>query len=461
VNFSLKGLLKLLYNTPPPPPPAEDPKTLADRFNNLARGTFESGLYAETKGVPADVIKMRIDVKTGSSADPLGLEGLAHVTEHMAFYGSRETQRLMREFEARGGYANAGTREDVTTYEFSVPNAGDNETFLYQLASRIVLNHEMEPDQLEKEKEPLTAEVARRGYAMKDNPLVELVRQSFGLDMPDHLQTGGTPETFAKISIDDVRAFREKYYIPSNMKLMLSGVAGDSAYRGLKESFGAPPRLPPPDQSGKRKAVYQGGYRHLEGETGAQTYVGVSFSSPSEISYAQLGVMDNYLTAALQRRLRGPDDRPVYDFDAYRHRFRDQVITCVMTNARTDRAGTILPAIAETMKDLAAGKVDPVLLTTALAQGKRSLAEAKESSDYSPRETENAYERQEQYDRDRKIVDSTTAEDLSALARRMLEHPPTLVTKGDVSHVQSYDQFVSMLDTVSPAPQQAPVLAAT
>lgn len=465
VNFSLKGLLKLLYNSPPPP--GEDPRRVSDNFNRLARGTYPNGLEAEFKYDPAEVINIRIHVRSGSNSDPPGRDGCAHYTEHMSFCGNAETQALLREFRSAGGKCNASTGNDQTVYEFSVPRSEDNEKLLYRLSSRIVFNHDMNPDQFENEREILTTEMDEKVDNSRYDPVLYLASHSFGLDKPFFLENGGSRQTLAAMNLQDIVDFRRKHYVASNMKVVVTGGLPQSTCENLRTYFGSQPMAERPDKSGDRKASYSGGYSHVDAPESLQTYVGVAFPYPERERdpprkvYAERQILDEYVSAAIEDSLRGERDRRVYRVEPQRCHFRDIGLFTVTTNARSDRADAVLPAIAGVMNDLAAGRVDPVLFRTAVAQSKRNLAEIKESNDFDPRGTDNVLDRMNFYKTDQQTLDSLTPDDLTALAGKMLREPPGMVTMGDITCVQSYDQFVSMLSTTSAAPQQAPVPAVT
>ena len=64
-----------------------------------------------------------VSVGVGASADPRGLSGLAHFTEHMCFLGSEaypEENEFKSYLSAHGGRSNASTSMSQTCYKFDV-----------------------------------------------------------------------------------------------------------------------------------------------------------------------------------------------------------------------------------------------------------------------------------------------------------------------------------------------------
>ena len=67
-----------------------------------------------------------LTVKVGYFSDPVDAPGLAHFLEHMLFLGSKKYPKPDEHFSylsQNGGYANAFTTSDATTYFFSTPTA--------------------------------------------------------------------------------------------------------------------------------------------------------------------------------------------------------------------------------------------------------------------------------------------------------------------------------------------------
>ena len=89
------------------------------------------------------------------------------------------------------------------------------------------------------------------------------------------------------------------------------------------------------------------------------------------------------------------------------------------------------------------------------------LDDYKEKQESDPRNTENPFEREEKHESNKAAIAAVTPADLSAMARAMLSRPPTLVTKGDKSHIQSYEDFKAMLPLETANPEAAPVLTVT
>jgi predicted Zn-dependent peptidase len=65
------------------------------------------------------------------------------------------------------------------------------------------------------------------------------MRSFFGDDHPYGRPTGGTPESVAALTLDDIRTFHDRAYVPARMTLLVAGdLAADEAKRYLEQTFG-------------------------------------------------------------------------------------------------------------------------------------------------------------------------------------------------------------------------------
>jgi predicted Zn-dependent peptidase len=374
----------------------------------------------------------------------------------MSFLGDGSVAELLKELERRGGTEHAITSSLDTTYTFTIPKGGDNEEFLYNLANRMVNGNSFSDDQLREEKEVVITENQMLADERASSMSMAVSRRAFGLpDVNDDI--GGSAESVEGLTVADLLEFRQKNYVPANMHITVTGVSAYSGFKGIRDSFGTLPPAPPPPRP-PIGPEYQGGALHVDnGAILKQSYIATAFPLPDEPKDYVNDVLKNYLTMTIMDKLRGERERKVYCVLSSVQGQQGRGVMIFDTNTRPENAGAVLPAISNALKDLADGKVDKARFETAVAQVRSSLSETNEAVKFSPDSITNSFDNWRFFRTAKKDLKKVTPEDISAVAKNvMLARPPTLVTRGDTRNIQSYDQFVSMLNT-APVPQQAPV----
>ncbi len=184
-------------------------------------------------------------VGVGSSSDPPGKEGLAHLVEHLAFrakHASMHGRTVWTLLEiAGGGDVNAWTGLDATAYH----EAGSRDSLADLLAIETMRMENplegVDEAVFATEREVVRNELRERtemGYA--GNVFGELQAALFPVGHPYARPGVGTHASLSSITLDDARAFVAKHYVPSNMTLVIEG---DVALDGIGKLLDA--RIPP------------------------------------------------------------------------------------------------------------------------------------------------------------------------------------------------------------------------
>jgi zinc protease len=182
----------------------------------------------------------------GSKDEVPGRSGFAHLFEHLMFMGTERVpggdfDKIM---EAGGGWNNATTSEDRTNY-FSYGPANLLKTLLWLDADRLQdLGRKMTQEKLDKQREVVRNE-RRQSYETRPYGAAELriPELMFPPGHPYHIPVIGTHQDLVAATVDDVKDFFAKYYVPCNASLV---VAGDFQPAEIKpviaELFGTLPR---------------------------------------------------------------------------------------------------------------------------------------------------------------------------------------------------------------------------
>jgi zinc protease len=199
----------------------------------------------------ADVgLIVRYDV--GSSDDPNGLEGLAHLVEHLQFSGSRHVARGEHErlLEAAGcDQQGAQTGLDATIYWETVPPEALPLALWLERDRMAFAGDRLDGAVVEREKNIIGLEY-RSGLFDREAGLVgtAVANEVFPPWHPYH-QPEYAFSTIGAISLRDVRAFLRTWYSPANAEIVVAGHFDPAATTSLIERyFGGLPAAPPPER---------------------------------------------------------------------------------------------------------------------------------------------------------------------------------------------------------------------
>jgi zinc protease len=172
------------------------------------------------------IVAIAILFHVGSSREKPGKTGFAHFFEHMLFQRSENIPKgeFFRKINDLGGVFNGGTWQDGTVYYEVVP-ADALEKILWMESDRMgYLINTVTQSALEREKDIVINEKRQR---VDNQPYGHT---SFVLDQalypeghPYSWQVIGSMDDVMGASIDDVRAFYEKYYAVNNATMVIAG----------------------------------------------------------------------------------------------------------------------------------------------------------------------------------------------------------------------------------------------
>lgn len=201
------------------------------------------------------IVAMGMYVRGGSGYEGPNQVGAAHLVEHLLFEtpGTDARPRIAEYIESIGGNISAFTSRDSTNVDITITSTYI-ETALDTLITT-VFDAEFSDDSILHEQSVVTQEIAQRearGTLEMDQLLWEL---SFGTH-PYGRPIGGTADDIAKLSIEQIKAYYDMFYVPNNVSLVLVGrVDADwlfdrvetltSGYKAAPLAF-SPPVLAPP-----------------------------------------------------------------------------------------------------------------------------------------------------------------------------------------------------------------------
>lgn len=204
--------------------------------------TLGNGLHVivhEDRSQPLVAVNLWYHV--GSRHEVRGRTGLAHLFEHLMFKGAQHQPRgFFAPIQEAGGTLNGSTSADRTNYWAVVPT-GAAELALWMEADRMGwLVPALTEASFETEREVVINErrqsYENRPYGLAQFAMAEAV---YPADHPYHWPTIGYPTDLRATTVDDARAFFERYYHPGNASLVIAGDMGpDEAFAMAERLFG-------------------------------------------------------------------------------------------------------------------------------------------------------------------------------------------------------------------------------
>jgi zinc protease len=186
----------------------------------------------------APLVTVAVYYNIGFRIEPRDRTGFAHLFEHMMFQGSKNLGKMefIRLVESNGGVLNGSTRFDFTNY-FAVVPAHKTETLLWAEADRMK-GLDITLDNLKNQQGVVANEVK-----------VNVLNQPYGsfpwIDLPMAAFTNwynahnfyGELKDLEAATLDDVKAFFNKYYSPQNAVLVVAGDIDEKSVKGWVEKY--------------------------------------------------------------------------------------------------------------------------------------------------------------------------------------------------------------------------------
>jgi zinc protease len=178
-------------------------------------------IILEDHSIP--LVTIELAVKNGSYTEPPELNGLSHLYEHMFFKQNRaiaNAEDYLRTIGQMGIAYNGTTREEVVDYYFTTtsPNLRTAMQFMKD-ASRYPLFDDRE---FVREKEVVIGEIDRN----ESNPFFYLNKEMNGrlfYKYQSRKNPLGSRETVGAATTDMMRLIQQRYYVPNNSALVLTG----------------------------------------------------------------------------------------------------------------------------------------------------------------------------------------------------------------------------------------------
>ena len=283
--------------------PSRSPLTVdRSRFwtENVVREVLPNGLTLLIQpDHSAPVVSVVTHVKAGFFDEPDEWSGISHVLEHMFFKGTarRGVGAIARETKAAGGYLNAGTGYDHTSYFTVLPSSGL--VAALDIQSDALLNSVIDEGELARELQVIIQEARRK----RDTPGAVAHETLHEVMFDQHRIRRwriGSEERLAQLTRDDLWSYYRSRYVPERTIVALAGAfdveealeLARAAYGGWAVAKGAVDLSPEePPRREVRARTLRGDITHAELVVGWRAVPPLHEDAPAlDIAAAILGL---------------------------------------------------------------------------------------------------------------------------------------------------------------------------
>ena len=192
-------------------------------------------IILEDHSIP--LVTIELAVKNGSYTEPPEFNGLSHLYEHMFFKQNRavaNAEDYLRQIGQMGIAYNGTTREEVVDYYFTTtsPNLRTAMQFMKD-ATRYPLFDDRE---FVREKQVVIGEIDRN----ESNPffyLAQEMNKRLFFKYPSRKNALGSRESVSAATTQMMRTIQQRYYVPNNSALVLTGDVNPAEVLKMAEEF--------------------------------------------------------------------------------------------------------------------------------------------------------------------------------------------------------------------------------
>ncbi|MEI6275572.1 MAG: pitrilysin family protein [Prolixibacteraceae bacterium] len=221
----------------------------------IEKYTLKNGLTVVLHQDKSDPIAaVAIYYHVGSSREVLGKTGFAHLFEHMMFQKSENVpeDQFFKYIQGAGGTLNGSTSQDRTNYYEIVPkNAlemalwmeSDRMGYLENMVTKSALVNQQNVVQNEKRE---SVDNAAYGFNQE-----VIARTLYPKGHPYSWTVIGDMKDLTNATVEDVKAFHQKFYSPNNATLVVAGDIDKVTVKAMIEKYFG--EIPQGEAIGKRK----------------------------------------------------------------------------------------------------------------------------------------------------------------------------------------------------------------
>lgn len=411
--------------------------------------TLESGLRIVTHTMDAvETVSVGVFVDAGTRNEPVEINGVAHMLEHMAFKGTRRRSALdiVAEIEEVGGHLNAYTSREHTAYYAKVLK--EDAPLAVDILADILQHSTFEPEELARERSVILQEIGQ-AHDTPDDLVFDNFQATAFPDQPLGRPVLGDAERVSGMSRDAIIGYMDQAYGTGSMVLAAAGMIEHDHLVALARHLfrDLPDRRP----LGNETAEYRGG-AHMEDRELEQVHLTVGFPGvgmhDSDIYAATVmstlfgGGMSSRLFQEIRER-RGL----VYSIHSYSSSYSDCGLFGIYAGTGEEETAELMPVLADEIRRLA-GSLDEDEVRRARNQMKAATLMSLESTSS---RAEQLGEQMLVFGRPLPIdeivarIDAVDVEAVRHVANRIFGGPPSLAAIGPLGRMMPHDRFAERL----------------
>lgn len=200
------------------------PASAQDARDIIQKKTLSNGLDVVVISSPSvPVVTIEISVKNGAFTEPPPFNGLSHLYEHMFFKGNAvipNQEAYLKRMRQLGIVFNGTTSTERVNYFFTLPS--DNVREGLEFMRDAITTPKFDAVEFEKEKKVVLGEVDRN----ESNPYYwfsKAMDERVWYAHPTRKDPLGDRESIINATIEQMNTMKERYYVPNNSALFITG----------------------------------------------------------------------------------------------------------------------------------------------------------------------------------------------------------------------------------------------
>jgi predicted Zn-dependent peptidase len=411
--------------------------------------TLENGLRIVTHTMDAvETVSVGVFVDAGTRNEPVEINGVAHLLEHMAFKGTKRRSALdiVAEIEEVGGHLNAYTSREHTAYYAKVLK--EDTPLAVDILADILQHSIFEPEELARERSVVLQEIGQ-AHDTPDDVVFDHFQATAFPDQPLGRPVLGDAELVRTMSREAIMGYMDKAYGAGSMVLSAAGmIEHDQLVALARHLFGDLADRRPLDNE---TAAYGGG-AHLIDRDLEQVHLTVGFPglgmhdpdiyASTVMSVLFGGGMSSRLFQEIRER-RGL----VYSIHSYCSCYSDCGLFGIYAGTGEAEIAELMPVLAEEVRRLAAS-LEEGEVRRARNQLKAATLMSLESTGS---RAEQLGEQMLVFGRPLPIdeivarIDAVDIDAVRRVARRVFTGRPSLAAIGPLGRMMPYDRFAKRL----------------
>lgn len=411
--------------------------------------TLPNGLRIATDTMQdAESLVLGAWVGVGARHEPWPANGIAHLTEHMLFKGTkrRSAYALSAAIEKNGGAMNAyTTREETAYYARVLPEDAERAA---DVIADMLQRSVFDAKELDRERQVIIQEIGRD----KDTPedyIFDLMHETAFPKQKIGRSILGTTDVIERLPRDQVLDYVGRHYHAGNIVIVGTGKIAHADLVALaRRYFG---RLPAGKPSKIEAARVRSGDLRQNKES-EQLHLMISFPAPglhakkSHVAGLLGTLLGGSSSSRLFQKVREKKGL-VYNISASHMAFQDVGLLSIYAGTDPSRVKELLPVVCRELKDVT-HQITPSELRRAKAQaradllmGQESVMRRAETLGHQVLTFGKEVSLQETIDK----IMAVTAEETQSMASSILSRRPILTSLGPTDEVESYKTFTERL----------------